>query len=570
MKSMGQRGLRLLVATAAVLANALVAVAPASAAEAVKMVNAGFGLSGGGGGPVVNLAVDPSQIQVRVSGVCASGFAMRAIAGDGTVTCVPVGTITAVNAGAGLTGGGSSGVVTLGVTNGGITNSMLANPALSVLAGTGLSGGGSVALGGSTTLGIANGGVGTAQLATGAVTTGKLSASGSSAGQVLTSDGTNVSWQSPSAANAWSLSGNAGTDPSTNFLGTSDNVALELKVNGSRALRLEPGLLSPNLIGGYAGNSVSAFVYGATIGGGGASGDANSVSNTFGTVAGGENNTVSGQWASVAGGVANTASGVSAGVAGGAFNTASGDDASVAGGGGTTAKRPRGQRRRRRREHRQRLRGQRRRGRQQHRQRHRRPRRRRLFQHRQRLEGQRRRRRGQHRQRRRGQRRRRLPQHRQRPRRPRRWRRRQHRQRESFVRRRRPREGVPRGLVRLGRCSLLRLRLQRGEYVQRPLDRRRPLRLGDRRLRHSDGRRQPGGGRRLLDEPLRPGGEEGNRPARLGERAPAPGRAADLRLELQGASRPQSATSGRWRGLRQGLQGWARRRAESTTSTPRA
>src|SRR5437016_5415046 len=103
MRTMKQRGTWQLLATAAVLATALLAAPAAWADGPVKMVNAGFGLSGGGSGPVVNLAVDPTQIQVRVSGVCASGLAMRAIAGDGTVTCVPVGTITAVNAGAGLT-----------------------------------------------------------------------------------------------------------------------------------------------------------------------------------------------------------------------------------------------------------------------------------------------------------------------------------------------------------------------------------------------------------------------------------------------------------------------------------
>src|SRR5438309_11295114 len=43
-----------------------------------------------------------------------------------------------------------------------------------------------------------------------------------------------------SPAGAWSPFGNAGTTPGTNFLGTTDNVALELEVNGSRALRLEP------------------------------------------------------------------------------------------------------------------------------------------------------------------------------------------------------------------------------------------------------------------------------------------------------------------------------------------
>ena len=41
-------------------------------------------------------------------------------------------------------------------------------------------------------------------------------------------------------ASYWKLSGNASTTPGTNFLGTTDNQALEFKVNGARVLRLEP------------------------------------------------------------------------------------------------------------------------------------------------------------------------------------------------------------------------------------------------------------------------------------------------------------------------------------------
>jgi hypothetical protein len=242
----------------------------------------------------------------------------------------PIKTITA---GAGLTGGGTGPSVTLAVANGGITNAMLANPALSILAGTGLLGGGSVALGGSTTLGIANGGVDTTQLAAGAVTPGKLNATGSSDGQVLTSNGLNVSWQSLPPTNAWSLGGNAGTITGTNFLGTTDNVPLELKVNGSRAFRLEPDNNGPNVIGGFSGNSVSAGAFGATIGGGGSSSlGSNSVSASFGTVAGGIHNSASGILGTVGGGQENNASSSSATVAGGAINIASGSGATVAGG----------------------------------------------------------------------------------------------------------------------------------------------------------------------------------------------------------------------------------------------
>jgi hypothetical protein len=48
-------------------------------------------------------------------------------------------------------------------------------------------------------LGVASLGISTAHLANAAVTPGKISTSGSSAGQVLTSDGTNATWQTPSS-----------------------------------------------------------------------------------------------------------------------------------------------------------------------------------------------------------------------------------------------------------------------------------------------------------------------------------------------------------------------------------
>ncbi|RMF36568.1 MAG: hypothetical protein D6759_03430, partial [Chloroflexi bacterium] len=57
----------------------------------------------------------------------------------------------------------------------------------------------------------------------------------------------------------WKLGGNAGTTPGSDFLGTTDNQALELHVNSTRALRLEPTTGTPNLIGGYSGNSELAL-----------------------------------------------------------------------------------------------------------------------------------------------------------------------------------------------------------------------------------------------------------------------------------------------------------------------
>ena len=133
-------------------------------------------------------------------------------------------------------------------------------------------------------------------------------------------------------ANAWKITGNSGTTPGANFLGTADNQPLELHVNGLRALRLEPGLAGeggPNVIGGAAGNFVSNGVVGATIAGGGAtnyssSALSNSVWSDFGTVGGGNGNEARGLEATIGGGGANTISNDDATIGGGFFNKANG------------------------------------------------------------------------------------------------------------------------------------------------------------------------------------------------------------------------------------------------------
>jgi len=162
------------------------------------------------------------------------------------------------------------------------------------------------------------------------------------------------------AFDGWRLTGNAGTNPAANFLGTTDDQPLELRVFGARVLRLEPGSISPNIIGGYSGNSVTAGVYGATIGGGGSSGGANTVTDNYGTVSGGfdnqagdnaggtndanyatvgggQDNTASNSNATVSGGWNNTASGQYSTIGGGRHNTASGDSTTVGGGYQNTA-----------------------------------------------------------------------------------------------------------------------------------------------------------------------------------------------------------------------------------------
>jgi hypothetical protein len=141
----------------------------------------------------------------------------------------------------------------------------------------------------------------------------------------------------------WKATGNSGTDPVTNFLGTIDNVALEIRVNNYRVLRLESidddG--PPNIIGGFRGNSVTTGVKGAVIAGGGAGGLLNRVTDIFGVVGGGALNRAGDNagtssdapYSTVGGGNENTASGSFSTVGGGYFNTASGAGASVGGGG---------------------------------------------------------------------------------------------------------------------------------------------------------------------------------------------------------------------------------------------
>jgi len=151
----------------------------------------------------------------------------------------------------------------------------------------------------------------------------------------------------PGSANAWSLTGNSGTSPGINFLGTTDIQPLEIHVKSARVMRYEPAVTNamtdtgPNVIGGDAGNSVTAGVQGATIAGGGGLTNSvqipNSVQADFGTVGGGGSNTASGAGATVGGGVGNTASDMYATVGGGGGNTASGFGATVAGGEDNTA-----------------------------------------------------------------------------------------------------------------------------------------------------------------------------------------------------------------------------------------
>ncbi|MCB0529847.1 MAG: hypothetical protein KDC65_15325, partial [Saprospiraceae bacterium] len=139
--------------------------------------------------------------------------------------------------------------------------------------------------------------------------------------------------------NGWSLTGNAGTVDGTNFIGTTDSMPLDFRVNNVRALRLEYSQnRPPNIISCAVQNEVSPGVYGATIiGGGGPGFAANTVSANFGSTLGGKTLTASGEYATVLGGESNQATGFRAIVAGGLQNVAEGSGAVVLGGSQNTA-----------------------------------------------------------------------------------------------------------------------------------------------------------------------------------------------------------------------------------------
>ena len=105
----------------------------------------GSGLIGGGNSGTLNLSLTNTCAAKQILQWTGSAWAC---ASPGT------GTVTSVGTGAGLTGGPITGSGTLSIATAGVSNSMLANPSLTISPGTGLTGGGSVALGGSTTLNL--------------------------------------------------------------------------------------------------------------------------------------------------------------------------------------------------------------------------------------------------------------------------------------------------------------------------------------------------------------------------------------------------------------------------------
>ncbi len=138
------------------------------------------------------------------------------------------------------------------------------------------------------------------------------------------------------SAGNWGLSGNSGTDAATDFIGTTDNVTVTMKVNNATFLRAIPGNNSsanpPNLIGGDASNAIAATSKSSVIAGG----DTNTVDGNWSTISGGDINTIDGgsNDATIGGGSGNTITGTYGGtIGGGDGNTIDGGNTATIGGG---------------------------------------------------------------------------------------------------------------------------------------------------------------------------------------------------------------------------------------------
>lgn len=104
----------------------------AAGAGDITAVTTNGGLTGGATSGTVALSIDPAVIQRRITGVCGAGTFAVSVNADGTTTCAPGGDITSVIAGNGLTGGGTLGDLSLSLAAGGIETSNLANGAVTM------------------------------------------------------------------------------------------------------------------------------------------------------------------------------------------------------------------------------------------------------------------------------------------------------------------------------------------------------------------------------------------------------------------------------------------------------
>jgi hypothetical protein len=127
----------------------------------------------------------------------------------------------------------------------------------------------------------------------------------------------------------WQVAGNTGTTVGANFIGTTDNQPLEIRVNNTRVFRFEPASV-PSLEGGYFQNSTHGFSAAAIVGGG-TSGSINEIFGNYGFIGAGHGAKVGG-FSAVIGGAYNDATGQFSFIGSGIINTNQADYSFVGGG----------------------------------------------------------------------------------------------------------------------------------------------------------------------------------------------------------------------------------------------
>lgn len=237
----------------------------------------GSGLMGGGTSGTLNLSLINTCAAKQILQWTGSAWAC---ASPGT------GTVTSVGSGAGLTGGPITSSGTLSIANAGVSNSMLTNPSLTISPGTALTGGGSVALGGSTTLSLDTSKVpllaaantfAASQTVHGTVTATSFSGNGAALTNVTANNSNELGGQAPSAFAQIGLDNSFGTNQA--IFGTLTVQAGGIGVNASTGSTTSPavqgygqteGVLGSDSVGsgiGYGVEGVTQSTGGVGVGG---------------------------------------------------------------------------------------------------------------------------------------------------------------------------------------------------------------------------------------------------------------------------------------------------------------
>jgi hypothetical protein len=264
------------------------------------LISAHGGVGIGTNNPASGMALDVNG-NVKATAFYGDGSHLTGLSGGGTIT----GVTTAP--GSGLIGGGTSGNLSLSIPAGGVTIPMLQNSSVTVSAGTGLSGGGPITLGGIGTLNVNT-----------SVIQSRVSGFCSAGAAIQSVD---VSGSVNCMPVGVAGSGTVGKLPmfiTPSTLG--DSVISEDTSTGTVVIGVMngPGVVStggitiqslpvasPNIISGISGNSGSTGG-GNTISGGGDTGNFNQATGKFGTIGGGSGNKV-GDFGTVGGGSNNNA-----------------------------------------------------------------------------------------------------------------------------------------------------------------------------------------------------------------------------------------------------------------------